>query len=107
MSARKVRSTLTRPSAKLLSNFHLGQVGEDTVATYLAAGWSLAICCRNCPRLVEWTPPELQAKFGDRPNLRIADIAARFTCSGADGCGSHDVAVFPHAFDGEWPERPT
>jgi hypothetical protein len=70
-------STLKRPPAHLLRSFRLGQIGDDTVRTYLANGWSLAICCRNCPRLIEWTPPQLEEKFGDRVNLRIADIAQR------------------------------
>ncbi|MES2035211.1 MAG: hypothetical protein V4466_13640 [Pseudomonadota bacterium] len=52
--------------------------------------------------MIEWTPPQLQARFGDRPGLRIADLASRLSCTGEDGCGSHDIAVFPHLFDGPW-----
>lgn len=96
------RSTLKRPPQKAVQVFHPGQAGDDTIADYLAAGWSLAICCKACPRLVEWTPPELAARFGDRPGLRIADLARRLACTGEGGCGSRDVAVFPHPFDGAW-----
>jgi hypothetical protein len=95
-------STLKRPPAKMVQNFHLGQVGDDTIGSYLAAGFSLAICCKDCPRLIEWTPPELERLFGQRLDLRIADLAARFTCAGEGGCGSHDIAVFPHLYDGAW-----
>lgn len=93
-------STLKRPPAKALQAFQVGQVGDDTVATYLAKGWSLAICCKACERLVEWTPPELQARFGDRLGLRIADLVPRLACAGPEGCGSREIAVFPRLYDG-------
>jgi hypothetical protein len=95
------RSTLRPPPLKALEAFHIGQIGDDTIGTYLMKGFSLAICCRACRRLVEWTPPELERRFGDRPGLRIADLARRLTCTG-QGCGSQDVAVFPHLYDGSW-----
>lgn len=100
-------STLKRPPAKLLQHFRLSQVGDDTIQTYLERGFSLAICCKDCPRLIEWTPLELEQRFGDRLGLRIADLAARLTCTGEAGCGSHDVAVFPHAYDlpWTWPQK--
>jgi hypothetical protein len=97
-----VRSTLKRPEAKYLLRFHAGQVGDDTIATYLENGWSLAICCKDCPRMVEWTPQDLQQRFGDRLQLKIADLVPRLTCTGPEGCGSHEIAVFPHFYDGEW-----
>ncbi|HZL00278.1 MAG TPA: hypothetical protein VFC47_10275, partial [Caulobacteraceae bacterium] len=84
------QSTLKRPPATLLQRFHIGQVGNDTVQTFLENGYSLAICCRDCPRLIEWTPPELQERFGSRLDLRIADVARRLSCTGEGGCGSHD-----------------
>ena len=94
-------STLTRPPPRLLQHFHLGQIGDDTIRTYLERGFSLAICCKECPRLVEWTPPELERRFGKTPGLRIADLAARLTCArSAGGCGGEDIAVFPHRYDG-------
>jgi hypothetical protein len=96
------RSTLKRPPAKALVRFHVGQVGDDTVRTYLENGFSLAICCKDCPRLIEWTPHEMEARFGGKLQLRIADIASRLTCAGEEGCGSHDIAVFPHLYDGVW-----
>ncbi len=70
---------------------------------YLALGWSLAICCRTCPRLIEWTPADLKERYGDKPAVRLADIAARLSCKGEDGCGSDDIVVWPHPFDGPWP----
>lgn len=99
------RSSLRRPPDHLLARFHPGQAGDDTVGTYLARGWSLAICCKSCPRLAEWTPPELARRFP--AELNIADLAARLACTGEDGCGSRDIAVFPHLFDGVWTPPPT
>jgi hypothetical protein len=94
--------TLQRPPAKLLQRFHVRQVGNDTIRTYLSKGFSLAICRRDCPRLTEWTPPELLERFGSRVDLRIADLLPRLSCTGDGGCGSHDVAVFPHIYAGPW-----
>lgn len=106
MSGSEVRSTLKPPPKAALKRFHVGQVGDDTVGDYLAKGWSLAICCKACERLVEWTPPDLARRLGTRPGVRIADIAGRLSCMGAGGCGSRDVAVFPHAYDGTWTWTP-
>lgn len=99
-------STLKRPPEALIRRFHLGQVGPDTVRAYLSKGYSLAICCKECPRCIEWTPPELQKKFGDRPDIKVADIAARLSCAGDEGCGSKEIAVFPHLYDGVWSWTP-
>ena len=52
--------------------------------------------------MVVWTPPELLDRFEGKTNLRIADIAARLSCSGEEGCGSRNIAVFPHL----WEETP-
>lgn len=87
---------------KALRAFHVGQVGDDTVETFLRKGWSLAICCKACERLVEWTPPELARRFGDRIGLRIAALVERLSCTGDGGCGSREIAVFPHRYDAEW-----
>ena len=87
-------STLERPADRLLKTFTVAQVGNDTVRTDLQRGFSLAICCRDCPRLIEWTPPDLQERFGGRLDLRIADLAKRLSCTGDGGCGAKDVAVF-------------
>lgn len=102
MSGSEPASTLTPPPRKAVQAFHVGQVGEDTVATYLRSGWSLAICCKACARLVEWTPPELAARFGDGATLRIALLVERLRCIGPTGCGSAEIAVFPHLYDGRW-----
>jgi hypothetical protein len=100
------KSTLERPATRLLKHFKLEQVGDDTVRKYLREGFSLAICCRDCPRLIEWTPPELQRRFGDRLDLRIADLASRLSCRGEGGCGAKAVAVFPHLYDLPWTWTP-
>lgn len=99
-------STLKPPPKKALKAFHVGQVGSDTVATYLEKGWSLAICCKACERLVEWTPQDLAQRFTGRERLRIAELVPRLACKGEGGCGSDDIAVFPHPFDGPWPATP-
>lgn len=93
-------STLKAPPKAALRNFHAGQVGTDTIATYLEKQWSLAICCKACERLVEWTPPQLIARFRGREAVRVAALAPRLACKGDGGCGSDEVAVFPHLYDG-------
>ena len=50
---------MERPDEKLISRFALWQVRDRTIRNYLEKGFSLGICCRNCPRTIEWTPPEL------------------------------------------------
>lgn len=99
VAAAKPKSTMTPPPKKYLERFHVGQIGDDTIRTFLEGGFSLGICCRDCKRLVEITPPELQARFGDKLSLRIADLCERLSCKGAGGCGSKDIAVFPHLYD--------
>jgi hypothetical protein len=44
-----VRSSLERPPERLIRQFHVGQVGDDTIQTFLMKGFSLAICCQDCP----------------------------------------------------------
>ncbi len=100
-------SSLRRPPAKYLRLYHHGQIGKDEIRDYLEAGFSLAFCCRDCMRLGEWTPPELVRRYGDRLSLPIVEIARRLTCGGQAGCGSHDVAVFAHLFDGAWRWPPS
>jgi hypothetical protein len=90
-------STLERPADRLLKRFKVSDVGNDTVGGYLRRGFSLAICCKDCPRIIEWTPPELERRFP--PHSRIADIASRLSCSGPGGCGHKEVAVFAHLYD--------
>lgn len=99
-------STLQRPTAKMVQRFRVEMVGDDTVRNFLENGWSLAIFCKNCPRMIEWTPPELVGRFGGQLGLKIADIVPRLSCSGEEGCGSKEVAVGPHLYDGEWTWPP-
>ena len=101
-----VQWALKRPPENLIRRFHAGQVGGDTIQTFLEKGFSLAICCQDCPRMIEWTPPELQRRFGDRLSLKIADLVPRLACTGDDGCGSRRVAVFPHLYDQPWSWPP-
>jgi hypothetical protein len=105
VSGSEVASTLKPPPRKALAAFRLSQIGDDTVATYLEQGWSLAICCQDCARLVEWTPPMLIARFGEANDTPIAAIAERLACAGETGCGSRRIAVFPHLYDGPWDRR--
>ena len=98
-------STLKPPPKAALQRFHVGQVGADTVATFLEEGWSLVICCKACERLVEWTPPQLLEKFEGKVGLKVADLVPRLSCTGEEGCGSKEIAVFPHFYDGIWRWR--
>ena len=100
MTERSVHSTLKAPPRQALSRFHVGQVGDDTIQTFLDKGWSLAICCKSCERLVEWTPVDLTRRFKDKAGLRVAELVPRLSCGGDEGCGSRDIAVFPHLYDG-------
>ncbi len=87
---------------------HVGMLGERTIGRLLEQGFSLIICCKNCPRIIEWTPPELELRFADRLGLQLADLVTRLSCTGEDGCGSRDIAVFPQLYEGdwEWPRQP-
>ena len=106
MSQAVTRSTLERPEDRLIQRFDVGQVKGKTIRGLLEKGFSLAICCRACPRLVEWTPPQLLERFGETLDLRLVDLVPRLACSGDEGCGSRDVAVFPHFYDGAWSWPP-
>ncbi|HEY2660673.1 MAG TPA: hypothetical protein VGI79_13195 [Caulobacteraceae bacterium] len=106
MSETQSQSTMRRPDAKLITRFALWQVKDDTVLTYLEKGYSLGICCRNCPRTIEWTPPQLQRRFETRLDLPLKDLVPRLSCTGEGGCGSHDIAVFPHLYDLPWTWPP-
>ena len=101
-----MRTTLKRPPQSLIDRFHVGQVGDDTIGTFLEKGFSLVICCQDCPRMIEWTPPQLAERYGEKPGLRIAELVPRLACKGEGGCGSSHVAVFPHAYDGPWSWPP-
>jgi len=101
-----LRSTIKRPPEKWIASAYANQAGADTVRTYLQNGWSLGIACKKCPRLVEWTPPELAERSSGRLDVRIADLIPRLSCSGPEGCGSREVAVFPHLYDHPWTWPP-
>jgi hypothetical protein len=99
---------LERPPEHLIRMSHPGMVGDRTIGLLLEQGFSLVICCKDCPRVIEWTPPELARRFGDRLGLKLADLVPRLSCTGEDGCKSRDVAVFPQLYAGEWrwPRQP-
>jgi hypothetical protein len=102
MAATPTHSNVPIPSAKALRSFNLGMVKPNRpVRWFLERGSSLAICCKYCRRLVEWTPADLEARFGGRLDLEMRDIAEKLACSG-EACGSHDIAVFPHPYAGAW-----
>lgn len=95
-------SRLERPPANELRSYKAPR-RADTIRVFLEKGWSLAICCRDCRRApVEWTPPELERKFGSALGVPVADLIPRLRCLGDEGCGSKDVVVYPHHYDGEW-----
>lgn len=96
------QTKLERPADRLVQKFDVWQVKDRTIRGLLAKGFSLAICCKACPRMIEWTPPELLRRFETKLDLRLADLVPRLSCSGDEGCGSREVAVFPHLYDGRW-----
>ena len=61
LPATRLRSTLEMPPKRWLDHWHLGRIDDDTVRVYLERTYSLGVCCRDCKRLVEITPPELSA----------------------------------------------
>ena len=79
---------------------------KDTIQLYLEKGWSLAVCCCHCPRIVEWAPPDLAEGFASKLDTTISAVLARVACKGEGGCGSKNVALFPHAYDHAWTTGP-
>ena len=106
MSEAHSHTTMERPDETLISRFALWQVRDRTIRNYLEKGFSLGICCRNCPRTIEWTPPELLRRFANQLDLPLKMLVPRLTCTGDEGCGSNDIAVFPHLYDGSWSWPP-
>ena len=104
---KRMNSDLKRPPEKMIRSFRADMVGTDTVGDFLRAGHSLVICCKDCPHIIEWTPPELERRFGAMPQLRIADLVPRLCCAGERGCGAKDVAVFPQFYHGMWKWPPS
>jgi hypothetical protein len=92
------QTKLERPADRLIQKFDVWQVKDRTIRGLLEKRFSLAICCKACPRMIEWTPPDLLQKFETKLDLRLADLVPRLSCSGDEGCGSREVAVFPHLY---------
>jgi hypothetical protein len=92
---------LKRPEEKAIRSFKPWQIGADTIATLLDNGWSLGICCRNCPRTIEMKPEAIEEKFGAYRHLKLVDLLPKLTCGTEKGCGSTDLVLFP------WKEAPT
>jgi hypothetical protein len=95
-------STVRTPAPHLIRRFEPRHLGARTIGYHLQQGYSLCICCKDCRRLVEWTPYDLEEKFGKWPDLKLVDLLPRLACKGEKGCGSDDVALFPHLYDGAW-----
>ena len=101
-------SSLKRPEARLLRQVRLDrQMQRDTIRTFLENGWSLAVCCCDCPRIVEWTPSDLAERFDGKFDTTIADLVGRVACKGDGGCGSKNIALFPHPYDHAWTWPPS
>ena len=102
MTDSQTNFALKRPDEALIRKFQLRHLGDRTISYHLEKGYSLAICCRDCPRLIAWTPPELLQRFETRLDLKLTDLVPRLACTGEGGCGSHYIAVFPYLYDGDW-----
>ena len=92
-----------RPAERLIRSFRTEMVGTDTIGDYLTAGHWLVICCKDCPRIIEWMPLELKRRFGATPQLRLSSLVPRLACTCDLGCGSKEVAMFPELYDETWP----
>lgn len=103
-------TTLTRPPERFIRAFRPSMVEDHTVGQLIEKGWSLGICCRACPRVVEWTPAALRGRFPpERQGIHLAALLPRLSCGGPGGCGSSNVAIFPylqHPEDREASELP-
>jgi len=102
MTETVVHSTLKRPAQKLIDRFDVSKMPHRTIRMLVAKGFSLAICCKQCSRMIEWTPQDLVDRFGSKLDLPLAELVPKLACTGREGCGSKEVAVFPHFYDGEW-----
>ena len=86
---------LKRPEEKAILSFKAGMVGSDTIGTLLDHGWSLGICCRNCPRTIEKKPEAIRERFGVYRRMKLADLLPKLSCGTEKGCGSTDMVLFP------------
>ena len=93
-------TTLKRPEEKTIRSFKPWMIGGDTIGTLLDNGWSLGICCRDCPRTIEMKPEAIEARFGAYRGLRLVDLLPKLSCGKPIGCGSTDMVLFP------WVEKP-
>lgn len=83
------------------------RMAGDTIQLYLENNCSVAVCCRDCGRLVELTPPDMAERFPDRLGLTMADLMAKLTCNkDHGGCGSRDIAIWPHPYAHKWTWEP-
>jgi hypothetical protein len=86
---------LTRPEAKYIRSFKPWMIGADTIGTLLDNGWSLGICCRECTRTIEMKPEAIEDRFGAYRHLKLVDLLPKLVCGEPEGCGSHDMVLFP------------
>lgn len=84
-----------RPPKRMIDAFRPAMIQDDDIAWLVRRGMSLVICCRNCPRMVEWTPADLAGRFAGKGGVKLRALHPRLSCSGPDGCGAGDVALFP------------
>ncbi|WP_158912724.1 hypothetical protein [Caulobacter sp. S45] len=88
---------LKRRPEKEIRSFRPWMIGADTIGTLLDNGWSLGICCRDCPRTIEMKPEAIAERFGAYRHLKLIDLLPKLVCGEPAGCGSHDMVLFPWA----------
>src|SRR6201994_1073444 len=88
-------TTLRRPGEKPLRSFKPWMMGGDTIGTLLDRGWSLGICCRQCPRTIEMKPEAIEEEFGAYRRMKLVDLLPKLTCGTQRGCGSAEMVLFP------------
>ena len=92
---------LKRPEEKAIRSFKPWMVEDHTIGTYLDRGWSLGICCRQCPRTIEMKPEAIEERFGAYRRLKVAALLPKLVCGEPKGCGSTDMVLFP------WKDEPS
>jgi hypothetical protein len=93
-----------RPAEYLLRKWRgaTPEMRKETISSYLEGGFSLCLCCLDCPRIVRWTPPELTERFAGKLDTTIADLVGRVACRGEGGCRSKNIALFPLDYPLPW-----
>jgi hypothetical protein len=73
-----------RPAEYLLRKWKgvTAEMRSETIRSYLVGGYALCLCCLDCPRCIQWTPPELAERFAGKLNTTIADLVGRVACKG-------------------------